>query len=92
MDRFRPGPFPLPADEAIDRAIAEIDAAIELVLTGAARKVTLAGMPGLAGAAGVGAARAQDAAVAFRVSPGRPDTVIIGPRRPLIASSGNDTR
>ena len=91
MDRFRPGPFPLPGDDAIDRAIAEIDAAIELVLAGAARKVTLTGMPGLAGAAGVGAARAQDALVGFRMAPGRPDTVVIGPVRPTIASAGPET-
>jgi hypothetical protein len=90
MDRFRPRPFPTPAVDAVDRAIIEIDAAIELVLAGAARSVTLTGMPGLAAAAGVGAARAQDAAVGFRLAPNRPDTVVIGPRRPAIATPGTD--
>jgi hypothetical protein len=91
VDTFTPGPFPLPSDDPIERAIAEIDAAIELVLDGAATRVTLTALPGLADAAGAGAARAQAASVGFRLAPGEPDTVVIGPRRPTFApDSGND--
>ena len=71
--------------------ITEIEVAIELVLGGAATRVTLTALPGLADAAGVGAARAQAASVGFRLVPGQPDTIVIGPRRPVIAAgSGND--
>jgi hypothetical protein len=91
VDTLTPGPFKLPLDDAIERAVAEIDVAIELVLGGAATRVTLTALPGLVEAAGIGAARAQAAEVGFRLVPGQPDTVVVGPRRPVIAPDpGND--
>ena len=93
VDRFTRGPFPVPSDDAVERAISEIDAAIELVLGGTATRVTLTGLPGLVEAAGIGAARAQTASLGFRLAPGQPDSVVVGPRRPAIAAgSGNDHR
>jgi hypothetical protein len=85
MDSPTPIPFPL-APEWVDReearAIAEVDAAIGLVLAGAAVRVHLTGL-GLADVIAVpGAARAQQAGVAFRIErdrPSGPATITVGP-------------
>lgn len=80
--------IPAPDDDALERAIIEIDAAIELVAAGAARRVTLSGVFGVAEVAGIAAAHAQDAAVDFRVQATAQDTVVVGPRTSLIAVPG----
>jgi hypothetical protein len=83
MDRSDPIPFPGAGQEQLERTIAEIDGAIELVVRAEARTVYLTGLPRIEQAAPLGAARAQRAGVLFRVEgdAGTPLTVIVGPRR-----------
>jgi hypothetical protein len=83
VNRFAAPRSRRPAQELVDRAIAEIDGAIALVITGAARTVQLYGLPGAEYAAAIGAARAQEAGVAFRIEHDRRAgvTVVVGPKR-----------
>jgi hypothetical protein len=82
MDRVPGLPGSAAASHPVEDALAELDGAITLVLTGVARTVQLYGLAGAASATGVGAARAQDAGVAFRIERGRGGgiTLIVGPK------------
>lgn len=76
------------ADDPVERAQSEIDAAIALVLTGIAVTITLCCHEGAESAAFTGAVWAQAAGVAFRLrrEPPAPVRVVIGPRlRPVAA-------
>ena len=85
MEYTEPTPFPRalePTDDAIDAALAEVDAAIALVIRGGAVRVRLIGFPLADVVAGLAAARAQVAGVGFQVD--RPDAagtpaLIVGP-------------
>lgn len=90
MDQFGQGPVGLAAADAVDSAAAEIDIAIELVDRGVARRVTISGLRALLEAAGVGAAHAQAAGLAFRADPGPPPRIVIGPRRPARLPTPDD--
>jgi hypothetical protein len=70
--------------DAVERALAEIDAAITMVAFGVARSVRLCNLPGAEEAAFDAAARAQAADVAFSLQRhgSRSVTMIIGPRLP----------
>lgn len=66
-----------------DRALAELDAAIDMVALGLARRVHVTGLIGLDAVAAVAVSRAQAAGVAFALSrDGGPDSLsaIVGPR------------
>jgi hypothetical protein len=76
------------ADDALERAMLEVDAAIALVVTGIAVTITLCCFEGAETAAFAGAAWAQAAGVAFRLGrePAAPVRLVIGPRlRPVAA-------
>lgn len=71
-----------PDEDAVERALSEVDTAIAMVARGVARSVQLSNLSGAEDAAFDAAARAQAAGVAFsllRVRPGWP-TMIVGPR------------
>jgi hypothetical protein len=72
-----------PQPDATEQAVAEIDGAISLVLTGAARTVQIYGLLAAEAAAATGAAHAQEAGVAFRIERGRGGaiTIVVGPTR-----------
>jgi hypothetical protein len=78
--------FPAGAEEMTDAdapALVEIDAAIALVVNGHATRVRLTALPFVGRVAGIGAAHAQAAGVAFRIEGAdRTDvlTVTVGPR------------
>jgi hypothetical protein len=66
-----------------DRALVELDAAIDMVALGLARRVHVTGLAGLEAVAAVALSRAQAAGVAFALSrDGGPETLsaIVGPR------------
>jgi hypothetical protein len=66
-----------------DRALAELEAAIDMVALGLARRVHVTGLGGLEEVAAVALSRAQGAGVAFALSrDGGPDSLsaIVGPR------------
>jgi hypothetical protein len=71
-------------EDAIERALSEVDAAIGMVVLGAAVSVRLSNLPGAEDAAFDAAARAQAAGVAFSLLRDRPGwpTMIVGPRLP----------
>jgi hypothetical protein len=71
-----------PNRNTLEIAIGEVDAAIALVVSGAARRVRLVGVAAAAEAAPTGAARAQAAGVEFRISRGATGlpTIEVGPR------------
>jgi hypothetical protein len=76
------------ADDVVATALAEIDAAIALVATGAARRVRLTALPFVESVAGLGLSHARAAGMSFLFE--RPErtgvvTVTIGP---LEAASG----
>lgn len=85
MDHVEPIPFPHvsdPTDEDLDIALAEVDAAIALVIRGGAVRVRLIGFALAEAVAGLAAAHAQLAGVGFQID--RPDVagvaaMIIGP-------------
>ena len=85
MDPIEPIPFPHtlePTDEDLDDALAEVDAAIALVIRGGAVRVRLIGFALAEAVAGLAAAHAQFAGVGFQID--RPDVagaaaMIIGP-------------
>ena len=63
-------PFPRDAEEVTDAdapALVEIDAAIAMVVNGHATRVRLTALPFVGRVAGIGAAHAQAAGVAFRI-------------------------
>ncbi len=68
--------------DAIERALAEVDAAIAMVALGVAVSVRLCNLAGAEDAAFDAAARAQAAGVAFSLQRDRPSstTLIVGPR------------
>jgi hypothetical protein len=82
MDRMIPRPPVAAAQDALGRALAEIDAAIALVVAGVAVRITLCCLEAAEDAAFTGAARAQTARVAFRLVRDSPSSVslVIGPR------------
>jgi hypothetical protein len=65
----------------LERALTEVDAAIAMVVRGAARSVRLCNLAGAAEAAFDATARAQVAGVAFSLQRDRPGstTMVIGP-------------
>jgi hypothetical protein len=69
-------------DDAIERALSEVDAAIAMVALGVAVSVRLSNLAGAEDAAFDAAARAQAAGVAFSLLRERPTmpTMIVGPR------------
>jgi hypothetical protein len=78
----RAGAGPEDISDLTSRAIAEIDAAIALVASGAARRVRLTGVPFIESVAGIGLARSRAAGVTFALE--RPErigvlTVTVGP-------------
>jgi hypothetical protein len=81
-------PIPFPVDEAaatdvFDVAIVEIDAAIAMVAGRHANRVRLTALPFVDWVAGIGAAHAHAAGVAFRVERAERAgvlTVTVGPR------------
>jgi hypothetical protein len=85
MERADPILFPRasgPTDEQLDTTIAEIDGAIELVSRGAAVRIRLVGFALAEAVAGLAAAHAQVAGVAFQLD--RADvagafSLIVGP-------------
>ena len=85
MDHVEPIPFPHapdPTDEDLDNALAEVDAAIALVIGGGAVRVRLIGFALAEVVAGLAAAHAQLAGVGFQID--RPEVagaaaMIIGP-------------
>jgi hypothetical protein len=68
--------------DAIERTLAEVDAAIAMVALGVAKTVRLVNLAGAEDAAFEATARAQAAAVAFALKRDGPDssTLVIGPR------------
>ena len=81
-----PGPFD-PAGEELERALIEIDTAIELVATRAAVRISLTGFRITDAVGGAGAARAREASVGFRIERGETASarsIIVGP---LVAGS-----
>jgi hypothetical protein len=79
-------PFPPDLDAATDAdetALAEIDAAIAMVVGRHARRVRLTALPFVERIAGIGAAHARSAGVAFRLEASERAgvaTVTVGPR------------
>jgi hypothetical protein len=84
MDRSDPIPFPGGRTDQLERTLAEIEGAIELVARGEARTVYLTGLPRIEQAAPLGAAQAQRSGVLFRLEgdPATSLTVVVGPLRP----------
>ena len=70
--------------DPLDRELAEIDAAIGLVVAGAATRVRLVGLVRPESLAAVGLARSQAAAVRFEIDRGAGGamTLTLGPRAP----------
>ena len=69
-------------------ALREVDAAIALVVAGAARRVRLSGIPFLDVVAGTALAHARAAGLGFRLEPAEREgitTATIGPRDPALA-------
>ena len=90
MDRTISRPPVAAAQNPLGRALAEIDAAIALVVAGVAVRITLCSLEAAEDAAFTGAARAQTARVAFRLVRDSPSSVslVIGPRlRPVSAET-----
>jgi hypothetical protein len=91
-----PIPFPVArlapesTADATDRSLTEIEVAVELVRTGRARRIRLAGLPFAEDLAAIGASRAGLAGVAFRIEhgPGSLVTVTIGPLTPAGTVAG----
>jgi hypothetical protein len=83
MDRSDAIPFPGAGPDQLERTLAEVDGAIELVVRGEARSVYLTSLPRLEQAAPIGAARAQRAGVLFRLEgdPATSLTAVVGPLR-----------
>ena len=85
VDAVGPHRFPSafdPAGEELERALLEIDAAIELVASGGAVRISLTGFGVTDLVAGVAAAHAQKARVAFHVEQQgvtATGSVVIGP-------------
>ncbi len=80
-----PDDDPVVAFDAGAAALAEIDAAIALVLSAAARRVRLTALPFVEPIAAIGLARARAAGVGFTFERGERigvSTVTIGPRDP----------
>ena len=85
MEHVEPIPFPRasePTDEEFDSALAEVDAAIALVLGGAAVRIRLIGFALADAVAGLAAAHAQLAGVRFQLEPAElagAVAIIVGP-------------
>lgn len=77
-------PLHAPGDLADGVDLAEVEAAVALVRSGGAARIRLTGLRDAAGIAGVAAARAQAAGLAFRLDPparpSRAASLTIGPR------------
>jgi hypothetical protein len=86
VEYIEPTPFPRalePSDDELESALAEVDAAIELVSRGAAVRIRLIGFALVDVVAGIAAAHAQLAGVEFQVSrlaPTGAAGIIVGPR------------
>ncbi|MFL5777953.1 MAG: hypothetical protein ACJ761_03320 [Chloroflexota bacterium] len=81
---------PLDEDAPLERDLAEVLVAIELVRSGTAQRVRLASLQSPEAVAGVGAARAGAAGVSFRLERGESEgaTITVGPVRPGMATAG----
>jgi len=85
VEDIEPTPFPRalePTDDDVERALSQIDAAIALVVRGAAVRIRLIGFPLVDVLAGLGAAHAQLAGVGFqidRLAPTAAAAMIVGP-------------
>ena len=84
MDPVTRLPITRAAPSPIDRDLAEIDAAVELVRRGLAKRIRLVGLMRPDAVAAVGLARAQAAGLLFDVDrgPGGVATLTVGPRGP----------
>jgi hypothetical protein len=86
VEDIEPTPFPRalePSDEDVEKALAQVDAAIALVSRGAAVRIRLIGFPLADMVAGLAAAHAQLAGVTFqidRLDPAGAAAMIVGPR------------
>ena len=76
MDNVDPLTFPHPADTAHLAGSNEVDAAIEMVRLGAARRMRLVGMADADGLAAVALARAQAAGITFRLERDRGSVIL----------------
>jgi hypothetical protein len=85
VEDIEPTPFPRalePTDEDVERALSQVDAAIALVVRGAAVRIRLIGFPLADVVAGLAAAHAQIAGVGFqidRLAPTAAAAMIVGP-------------
>jgi hypothetical protein len=85
VEDIEPTPFPRalePTDEDVERALAEVDAAIAVVSRGAAVRIRLISFPLVDVVAGLAAAHAQLAGVGFqidRLAPTAAAAMIVGP-------------
>jgi hypothetical protein len=85
MEHVEPTPFPRvpePSAEEVEKALAQVDAAIALVSGGAAVRIRLIAFPLVDMVAGLAAAHAQLAGVAFqidRLDPVGAAAMIVGP-------------
>ena len=77
-------PFPLAASERLERDLEEIEAAIAMVVSGAATRIRLIGLAAADDAAPQGLASAQGAGVSFAIdrSADHQPAIIIGPLEP----------
>ena len=77
-------PFPLAASERQERDLEEIEAAIAMVVSGAATRIRLVGLSAALDVAPEGLASAQGAGVAFAIdrSADQHPAIIIGPLDP----------
>ena len=84
MEPSRILPFPVASSERLARDLDEIDAAIAMVVAGAATRIRLVGLAMAAEAAAPGLSRAQFAGVAFSLDrpSDRSPAIIIGPLEP----------
>jgi hypothetical protein len=85
VEHLEPTPFPRvpePSDEEVEKALAQVDAAIALVSGGGAVRIRLIAFPLVDMVAGLAAAHAQLAGVAFqidRLDPAGAAAMIVGP-------------
>ena len=81
MDNLSPIPFPNAPSDPLGHDLAEIDAAIALVVSGRASRVRLVSLREPDVIAATGLAHAQDAGVGFRLDrKGEASAVTVGPR------------
>ncbi|MFL5640815.1 MAG: hypothetical protein ACJ77O_03990 [Chloroflexota bacterium] len=82
MDPITHLPATRPSASPLERDLAEVDAAIELILSGLATRIRLVGLLRPDGVAPIGLAHAQAAGLAFEVDRGQEGAAVltVGPR------------